>query len=77
VFFAAFFIASLILGGVLASGPLPLPGAPAAEVARYFTESRTAVLVSGLCQVLSAVSLFVFVAPVAAFVRGRGARCPG
>lgn len=69
VFFAAFFITGLILGGVLASGPLPLPGAPAADVARYFTESRTAVLVSGLFQVLSAISLFVFVAPVAAFVR--------
>lgn len=69
VFFAAFFIASLVLGGVLASGPLPLPSAPGAEVARYFTESRTAVLVLGLFQALSAVSLFVFVAPVAAFVR--------
>ena len=69
VLFAAFFIASLVLGGVLASGPLPLPGAPAADVARYFTESRAAVLVAGLLQVLSAVSLFVFVAPVAAFVR--------
>jgi hypothetical protein len=69
VFFAAFFIASLVLGGALATVPLPLPGAPAAEVARYFTESRTAVLVSGLFQVLSAVSLFIFVAPVSAFVR--------
>ncbi len=69
VFFAAFFIVSLVLGGVLASVPLPLPGASAADVARYFTESRTAVLVSGLLQVLSAISLSVFVAPVAAFVR--------
>lgn len=69
VLFVAFFIASLVLGGVLASGPLPLPGAPAAEVARYFTESRTAVLASGLFQILSAASLFVFVAPVAGFVR--------
>lgn len=72
VFFAAFFISSLVLGGVLAVGPLPLPGSPAAEVARYVTESRTAVLVSGLFQVLSAISLFVFVAPVAAFVRRTG-----
>jgi len=69
VLFAAFFIAGGVLGGVLASGSLPLPGAPAAEVARYFTESRTAVLVSGLFQVLSAISLFVFVAPVTAFAR--------
>lgn len=69
VLFAAFFIASLVLGGVLASGSLPLPGAPATEVARYFTESRTVVLVSRSFQVLSAISLFVFVAPVAAFVR--------
>lgn len=76
VLFAAFFIAGDFLRGPLASGPLPLPTAPAAEAARYFTESQTAVLVVALCQVLSAVSLFVFVAPVAAFVRravgGRG-----
>jgi hypothetical protein len=35
VFFAAFFIASLVLGGVLASAPLPLPDAPAADVVRF------------------------------------------
>jgi hypothetical protein len=39
------------------------------EAARYFTESQTAVLAVAFCQVLSALSLFVFVAPVAAFVR--------
>ena len=68
VLFAALFIVGNGLGGVLASGTLPLPGAPAAEVARYYDDSQTAVLVSSLLQVLSAVSLFVFVAPVAAFV---------
>jgi hypothetical protein len=75
VLFALFFILGDVLRGVLANGPfpngpLPLPGAPAAEVARYFAESQTAVLAVGLCQVLSAASLFVFVAPVAAFTRG-------
>jgi hypothetical protein len=69
ILFAAFFILGDVLRGVLANGPLPLPGAPAAEAARYFAESQTAVLVVALCQVLSAVSLFVFVAPVATFVR--------
>ena len=69
ILFAAFFVAGDVLRGVLASGALPLPGAPAAEVARYFTDSRTAVLAVALCQVLSAVSLFVFVSPVASFVR--------
>jgi hypothetical protein len=69
VLFAVFFIAGDVLRGMLTSEALPLPGAPAAEAARYFAESQTAVLVVGLCQVLSAASLFVFVAPVAAFVR--------
>lgn len=72
VLFAAFFMASLVLGGVLASGPLPLPGTSAADVTRYYTESRTAVLVSGLFQVLSAISLFVFSLCAAAFVRRAG-----
>ena len=44
VLFVAFFIASLILGGMLASGPLPLPGAHAAEVVNYFTDNQTAAL---------------------------------
>src|SRR3712207_8652700 len=57
VLFAAFFILGDVLRGILANGPLPLPGAPATEVARYFTESQTAVLAVALCQVLSALSL--------------------
>ena len=69
VLFAAFFIVGVVLGGVLASTTLPLPGAPAAEVARYYDDSRTAVLVLSLFQVLSAVLLFVFVASVATFAR--------
>jgi hypothetical protein len=70
VLFAAFFIVGVVLGGVLSASPLPLPGAPAAEVARYYDESRTAALVAGFFQALSAISLFVFAATVAAFVRG-------
>jgi hypothetical protein len=69
ILFAGFFILGGYLGGERASGPLPLPDAPAEEVARYFTDSRTAVLVVASLQVLSALSLFVFVAPVADFVR--------
>jgi hypothetical protein len=76
VLFAAFFIGGDFLGGALANGALPLPGAPVGEVVRYITGSRAAVLVVGVAQVLSALSLFVFVAPVAALVRrvtgGRG-----
>jgi uncharacterized membrane protein YhaH (DUF805 family) len=69
VLFAAFFIGSDFLGGALATGPLPLPGAPVGEVVRYFTESQTAALAVSLAQVLSALSLLVFVAPVATLVR--------
>ena len=68
VLFAAFFIAGDILRGVLAPTPLPLPGAPAAEVARYFDESRTAALAVGIVQSLSAISLLVFAGCVVAVV---------
>lgn len=77
VLFAAFFIASLILAGALSSGSLPLPDAPALEAARYYDEDRTAAILSGSLQALSAASLLAFVPAVAAFVRraapGRGA----
>ena len=69
VLFAAFFIAGDVLRGVLALTPLPLPGAPAAEVARYYAESRTAVLAVGVVQILSAVALFVFAGCVVHVVR--------
>ena len=69
VLFAVFFIASLVLGWVLASTSLPMPGAPAAEVARYYNDSQTAVLVVSTLQTLSAVSLIVFAGCVAAFVQ--------
>jgi hypothetical protein len=67
--FAAFFIAGDFLRGALAAGPLPMPGAPVEEVVRYFTESSAAALAVASVQVLSALSLLVFVAPVATLVR--------
>lgn len=69
VLFAAFFLAGDFLRGALASGPLPMPGASAGEIARYFTESSASALTVASVQVLSALSLFVFVAPVATLVR--------
>jgi hypothetical protein len=69
VFFVALFIAGLVLSGVLAPAPYPLPGASSAEIVRYFSEGRTAILTLGFLQALSAMSLFVFAACVAAFVR--------
>lgn len=69
VLFAVFFTAGDFLRGALASRPLPLPGAPVEEVVSYFTESSTSVLAQGTVQFLSALSLFVFVAPVATLVR--------
>ena len=69
ILFAAFFIASLVLGGMLASTSLPMPGAPAAEVARYYNDSRMAVLIASSLQALSAVSLIIFAVCAAAFVR--------
>jgi hypothetical protein len=69
VLFAVFFIAGDVPRGMLTSNALPLPGASAAEVARYFTDNQTAVLVVAAVQILSALSLLVFVAPVATFAR--------
>jgi hypothetical protein len=70
VFFVALFIAGLLLSGMLAPAPYPLPGVSSAEIVRYFSEGRIAVLMLGFLQGLSAISLFVFAACVAAFVRG-------
>jgi hypothetical protein len=53
VLVAVFFIAGDVLRGMLTSNALPLPGASAAEVARYFTDSQTAVLVVAAVQILS------------------------
>jgi hypothetical protein len=69
VLFAAFFIIGGVLSGVLAPTPLPLPDAPATDVVRYYEASRAAALASGSLQVLSAVSLFVFVPCVVGLVR--------
>lgn len=80
VLFATFFIAGDFLRGALANGPLPMPGAPAGEVARYLTENSTSALAVSSVQVLSALSLLVFVAPVATLVRraaGDGGTLPG
>jgi hypothetical protein len=73
VFFAAFFIVSLVLGGVLASAPLPLPDAPGADVVRIYEGSRDAALASSSLQALSAVSLYVFAAFVRATTSENGA----
>lgn len=78
--FAAFFIAGDVLGGVLTSVPLPLPDAPTADVVRYYDDSRTAVLVRSGCQILSALSLFVFAGCIVVFVRrmrSEGSALPG
>lgn len=69
VLFAVLFIAGIIFGNVLGSAPFPRPPATNAEIVRYFAESGSAVLVRGLLFVGSALSLFLFVTSVAAFVR--------
>ena len=74
VLFVALFISGLILGGALSSVPFPMPGAPPQEVARYYSENRTAVLVGGSLQLLSCLALLVFASSVTAFVRGTVGR---
>lgn len=69
VLFALFFTAGDVFRGVLADGALPLPGASAEAFARYAIENRTAAVVVGVCQVLSALALFSFTVSVTALVR--------
>src|SRR5688500_1138795 len=80
VLFAVWLLGGEAVAGLCASSALPMPGAPAAEVARYYTENRTAALVWSAFLALSALSLLAFVAPVTAFVRrvsGERSALPG
>ena len=61
VLFVALSITGAVLAGLLAPVPYPYPGAPSAEIVRYFAEGRAAVLTAGLLQALAAVSLLAFV----------------
>lgn len=72
VLFVVLFIWGLVLGGILSSDPFPMPGAHAIEIARYYSDNGTAVLASGLLQVLSSLSLLVFAFHVTHFL-GRTA----
>ena len=74
VLFVALFISGLILGGALSSAPFPMPGASPQEVARYYSENRTAVLVGGSLQLRSCLALLVFSSSVTAFVRRTAGR---
>ena len=69
ILFAACYFVADFLRNALTSAPLPLPGAPVEEGARYVDGSRTAVLVVGVCQILSAVALFIFAGCVVNMVR--------
>jgi hypothetical protein len=42
--FVTFFIASLVLGGMLATSRPPMPDAPAAQTARYYDDGGRSVL---------------------------------
>lgn len=68
VLFVALFMAGDFLRGVFTDSPLPMPNAPASEYATYATESWLAVMVVSVCQVLSGLALYFFVAPVASSV---------
>ena len=67
--FPVFFLAGEAVAGQLATAPLPMPDAPAAEVVAYYGGSRTAALVLAASQALAAAALLVFVASVVLLLR--------
>ena len=69
MFFVAYFIVGLVLGGVLATSAFPMPDAPAAQTAGYYRDNVSALAVGGVFQSLSAIALLVFARRVAAFAR--------
>lgn len=69
VLFVVYFIVGLIVGGVLADSPYPMPDVPATQTARFYGDNATAILIGVVFQIFSAVALFVFVGCVAAVTR--------
>ena len=75
--FVALFIAELVLVGLLATSPFPMPDTPATLTADYYQENAAALVAGGVLQGLAAGALLVFARCVAAFVRrdaGEGDR---
>lgn len=71
--FLAAYLAVSPVSGAFADRPLPLPGAPAAEVAGYYAANPAAVAATALLQVVSVVLFAVFVAGLAPALRAVGA----
>jgi len=67
--FVALFAAGLLAGNLLSDGAYVTPFGSDKEIERYFASNRDSVRVSGLLQVLSAVSLLPFAACVSALAR--------
>lgn len=68
IVFLGAYLAVDVASAALADGTLPLPGAPAAEVAAYLTANTQASLATGLLQALSVAGLALVVAGPAAAV---------
>ncbi|MCW3818513.1 hypothetical protein ONA91_29150 [Micromonospora sp. DR5-3] len=78
VVFAALFIASLVLGTLLASGkPYPSPFGPAADILAYFRDHQHAVQVSAALQFAAAIPLAIYTATASARLHQLGVRAPG
>jgi len=71
--FLAAFLAVGIVTGAVADRPLPMPGAPASEVAAYYAANPFAIMLTAGLQVLSVACLAVFVGFLAPALRTLGA----
>ncbi len=73
--FLVLYLAVSPVGGAVSSGALPLPGAPAEDVAAYLAANTSASLATGILQGLSGVGLAVTVGgPLGRHISGAGGR---
>ena len=71
--FLAAYLAVGPVSGAFTDRPLPLPGAPASEVAAFYAANPTAVAITAGLQVVSVACFAVFVAGLAPALRAAGA----
>ncbi len=71
--FLVAYLAVSPVAGAFVDRPLPMPGAPAAEVADFYVANPTAVAITAVLQIVSVASFALFIAGLAPALRAAGA----